>query len=114
MKTSGGLLGSAIKRLKRLASKFSDKPANKIDEHVLEHLLLYHGLVGSSPENQRDFKDVRADIFSAIDDESSSEIAIALKLPPLWWEDKLQTIISEVPQDKRAAVVACLLPERSE
>ena len=45
--------------LKRIALRFKEYSSMyAIDEFELEHLLLYHGLVGTSPENQRSFKHV--------------------------------------------------------
>src|SRR5437870_7557399 len=114
MKPSGGLLDSLKRQLKRFMSHFADKPTARVEEYVLEHLLLYHGLVGSSPENQRKFLEVRADIAAAVEHHSSRELCIALKLPPLWWEDKLQTIIREVAADNPEAVLRILLPEQLE
>ncbi len=71
--------------------------------------MMYHGLVGSSPEDQPQFRDVRVDIFDAIQKRSSVDMAIALKLPPLWWEDKLAAIIAEAHQ-YRDEVIASLIP----
>ncbi len=95
-KSSGGLIGSLLKQLKRLAFTLNEKPSTAVEEYTLEHFLLYHGLVGTSPENQPEFKQVRADILEAFEHKSSLSLSIALKLQPLWWEDKLQSIISEV------------------
>jgi len=74
-------------------------------------MLLYHGLVGSSPENQRSFRDVRADVFEAIKHRSSLQLSIALRLPPLWWEDKLIAIFAELNKEDAAAAIALLAPD---
>ncbi|HEY9678228.1 MAG TPA: hypothetical protein V6C76_09475 [Drouetiella sp.] len=104
-----GLLDSIAKRLKQVAFSFREKPAAKIDDYVLEHFLLYHGLVGSTPDNQRSYKDVRADIFEALDNNSSLQLGIALKVQPLWWDEKLKTIFGEAAHKERAPEL--LLPK---
>lgn len=88
-----------------------EKPEVQLDDYILEHFLLYHGLVGSTPENQRDYKDVRADVIEAVNHASSAEMSIALKVPPLWWEDRLGKIFDEVIRANRGGAVKCLLPE---
>src|SRR5262249_10649793 len=110
-KTTGELLSPIFKFARRIASALKDKPRSTLDEYVMEHILLYHGLVGTSPENHRKYRDVRADIIEAIQKNSSVELSIALKLPPLWWEDKLQTIVSELEGDSRNLAVSTLLPD---
>lgn len=100
-----------LKVMRKLSSAFREKPTIEPDHFELEHFLLYHGLVGSSPENQRKFRDVKADISLAIENESSAHLGIALKLLPLWWEDKLKNIIDEVDKDKAIRVLA---PDRSD
>ncbi len=104
-----GLLNTIAKRLRQVAFSFREKPAAKVDDYVLEHFLLYHGLVGTSPENQRSFRDVRQDIFVAIENKSSLQLGIALKVQPLWWEDKLKTIFDELKDQSRGIEV--LLPQ---
>lgn len=84
------------KWFKKIASMFAEKPAVETNDFELEHFLLYHGLVGSSPENERQFKDVRSDIRMAFDNRSSAQLAVNLKLSPLWWEEKLKTIFAEL------------------
>jgi hypothetical protein len=107
----GNFLGALVKGGRLLFNRLKEKPEVKVDEYALEHMLVYHGLVGSSPENQRDFRDVRADILEAIRHRSSLQLAIALRLPPLYWEDKLITIFSELPQETRASVADLLVPD---
>ena len=111
-----GLLDTIAKRLRRVAFSFREKPQAKVDDYVLEHFLLYHGLVGSSPENQRAFRDVRQDIFLAIENKSSLQLGIALKVQPLWWEDKLQRIFKELIENPstRDLALNTLLPQKSE
>ncbi|MBY0358745.1 MAG: HEAT repeat domain-containing protein [Candidatus Obscuribacterales bacterium] len=106
MKTK--LFSALALKIKRLTSAFREKPATSIDDYVLEHFLLYNGLVGTTPENQRQFRDIRADIVEAANHDSPHEMAIALKLPPLWWEERLKTIFSEIAQVNRKGVIACL------
>lgn len=89
------------KWLKNAANLFNEKPPVKVDEFGLEHFLLYHGLVGSSPENQREFKDVRADIASAVARGNSHNLCINIKLAPLWWEDKLYRILKSSRRNLR-------------
>jgi hypothetical protein len=105
--------GSLMRQVRRIASAFREKPTVVLDDYILEHFTLYHGLVGSTPKDHRQFKDVRADIFEAIQKRSSVEMAIALKLPPLWWEDRLIAIIGEAHQ-YREELLACLLPPGNE
>jgi HEAT repeat protein len=99
-------------KVRRLASSLSEKPEVQIDDYVLEHFLLYNGLVGSNPENQREFRDVRNDIVQAVNDRSAHELAIALKLPPLWWETRLEKVFAEIAEINREAAVHCLLALR--
>jgi HEAT repeat protein len=111
MQSSGtGILGVFARNIRRLVSSFREKPAAKLDDYLLEHFMLYHGLVGSSPENQPRFKDVRRNIADALKHKSSSELAIALKLPPLWWEEKLQQIFAEAAPQFADELPSCLLP----
>ncbi len=102
---------SLLKTLNRLRSGLREKPEVTLDAYILEHFLMYHGLVGSMPENQPDFKDVRADVVEAVNHASSAEMAIALKLPPLWWEDRLYKIFEEVVALNHEGALRCLLPE---
>src|SRR5579883_3383118 len=99
---STSAMSTMNKWLKKFASVFAEKPVVQTNDFELEHFLLYHGLVGKSPENQREFKDVRADIHQAVRNRSSAQLAIALKLAPLWWEERLRSIFSELP-DRRLA-----------
>lgn len=103
-----GLFNTIAKRLRQVAFSFREKPQAKVDDYVLEHFLFYHGLVGSSPDNQRSFRDVKQDVSDAIDNGSSLQLGIALKLQPLWWDDKLKTIFDAVPDKNKA--VELLLP----
>lgn len=97
------------KFIKKITSMFAEKTPVKPDDFELEHFLLYHGLIGTSPENQRKFKDVRADIRMAIENRSSAQLAATLKLTPLWWEEKLKTIFAEIGD--RDSVIAVLAPD---
>ena len=92
--------------------RLREKPDVRLDDHEFEHLLLYHGLVGTSPDNQRSFKDVRADIIDAVDNGSSLQLAIALKLQPLHWQDKLEKILAEIGTAKKEQLIDALLPNR--
>jgi len=98
------------KWLRRASSMFAEKPEAKIDDFGLEHILLYHGLAGSSPENQRQFKDVRSDILSAISRKNSQNLCINLKIAPLWWEDKLHRIFDEARSQSSENTLSSLLP----
>ncbi|MBS1954569.1 MAG: HEAT repeat domain-containing protein [Cyanobacteria bacterium SZAS-4] len=104
-----GLFNTIAKRLRQVAFSFREKPQAKVDDYVLEHFLYYHGLVGSSPDNQRSFRDVKQDVYDAIDNGSSLQLGIALKLQPLWWDDKLKTIFDAAPNKTKA--VELLLPD---
>lgn len=100
-----------MRHVRRIASAFREKPTVTLEDYVLEHFMMYHGLVGSTPQDQPQFKDVRANILEAILKKSSVEMAIALKLPPLWWEEKLSAIIGEAHQ-YHEELIECLLPPR--
>ena len=100
-----------MRHVRRIASAFREKPTVTLDDYVLEHFMMYHGLVGTTPQDQPQFKDVRANILEAILKKSSVEMAIALKLPPLWWEEKLGAIIGEAHQ-YHEELIECLLPPR--
>ncbi len=102
------------KWLKRASTIFSEKPDVKVDDFGLEHFLVYHGLVGSSPDNHREFKDVRADIGSAVNRSNSHNLCINLKLAPLWWEDKLLRIFTELKAANSERTLATLLPPKSD
>lgn len=97
------------KWIKKITSIFAEKTPVKPDDFELEHFMLYNGLVGSSPENQRQFKDVRADMKLAIESESSQQVASMLKLAPLWWEEKLKTIFADFTD--RAVLLKVLAPD---
>ncbi len=99
-------------KVRRLTSGFREKPDLQIDDYVLEHFLLYNGLVGSSPDNQPLYKDVRNEIVQAINDGSGHQLAIALKLSPLWWEDRLEKIFGEIAAVNKPGLLSCLLAER--
>ncbi|MDP3510982.1 MAG: hypothetical protein Q8T09_23655 [Candidatus Melainabacteria bacterium] len=102
------------KWLKRASTIFSEKPDVKVDDFGLEHFLVYHGLVGTSPDNHREFKDVRADITSAVNRSNSHNLCINLKLAPLWWEDKLVRIFTELKATNSERTLATLLPPKSD
>lgn len=100
------------KWIKKITSIFAEKTPVKPDDFELEHFLIYHGLVGTTPENQRQFKDVRADLKMAIDAQSKHQVASMLKLPPMWWEDRLKTIFNEFTD--RELVISLLAPDINE
>lgn len=85
-----------LKLVRKLKGAFSEKPEVVADDFEFEHFLVYHGLIGTSPPDSRNFKDVRADIKLAASNHSPSQMAIALKVPPLFWEDKLKSIFLEL------------------
>lgn len=101
---------SLLKTFNRIRSGIKEREHVQLDDYVLEHFLLYHGLVGSMPENQRDYKDVRADVIEAVNHNSAEEMSIALKIPPLWWEDRLYKIMDEVVTANKEGAINCLLP----
>src|ERR1700691_3612315 len=104
------LIASLVNCVCRLASAFHEKPSTEVDDFELEHLLIYHGLVGSSPEDERRYRDVRADILGALKSRSSLNLAIALRLPPLYWESKLKTIFDPIIKTNPLSIVETLLP----
>lgn len=106
MATVSKWLSSPI--LKRIASMFAEKPTVKKDDFESEHIIFYHGLVGSSPENMRQYRDVRDDMKLAIQTNSSAQMAINLRIPPQFWAVKLKQIVDEVNQ--REALIRLLTP----
>ncbi|MBA3856192.1 MAG: hypothetical protein C0507_04715 [Cyanobacteria bacterium PR.3.49] len=100
-----------VKRFNSVFSHFREKTAVEIEAFELEHFLLYHGLIGSSPEGQRNFRDVRADFLAAVKNKSSVQMGITLKLMPLFWEDKLKSIAAEVKDTQKESIIACLMPD---
>ncbi len=103
-----------VKRFNQTFSGFREKSSVEIEALELEHFLLYHGLIGSSPEEQRSFKDVRADFLSAVKSKSSLQMGITLKLMPLFWEDKLKAIAGEIKDTQKEALIRCLMPDNSD
>lgn len=103
-----------VKRFNQTFSRFGEKSTVEIEDFELEHFLLYHGLIGSSPEGQRSFKDVRADFLSAVKNKSSLQMGITLKLMPLFWEDKLKAIAAEIKDTQKDAIIRCLMPDNSD
>ncbi len=99
-------------KVRRLTAGLREKPDVQIEDYVLEHFLLYNGLIGSTPENQPAYKDVRNDIVQAVNDGSGHQLAIALRLPPLWWEDRLQKIFGDIAAINKDGAIACLMKER--
>ncbi|MGD9681638.1 MAG: HEAT repeat domain-containing protein [Candidatus Obscuribacterales bacterium] len=85
-----------LKLVRKLKGAFTEKPEVVADDFEFEHFLVYHGLIGTSPPDSRNFKDVRADIKLAASSRSPSQMAIALKVPPLYWEDKLKSVFLEL------------------
>lgn len=106
------LFTRVVNQFKRLASGLKETPKAAIDDFELEHFLIYHGLVGTSPENQRDFRDVRADILEALNTNSQTQLSIALKIPPMWWSEKLAAIVLELTNNAadRQRLIELLLP----
>ncbi|MBX9572012.1 MAG: HEAT repeat domain-containing protein [Candidatus Obscuribacterales bacterium] len=111
-KVQPNFLTRLAKNVRKLTAGFQEKPEVTIDNYVLEHFLLYNGLIGSSPENQPLYKDVRNDIVDAVNRESPAKMAIALKLSPLWWQDRLEKIFSEIASINKPGAINCLLAEQ--
>jgi len=108
--TKRGILDVFARQVRRVMSAFREKPKVVLDDYLMEHFMLYHGLVGTSPENQPRVKDVRTDIFDALKHGSSAEMCIGLKLPPLWWDDRLNKIFTEAREQRVGNITDCLLP----
>jgi len=104
---AGKLITTLVNRARNL---FKEKTPVTVEDYEQEHLLIYHGLIGSSPDNQKAFRDVRADIQSAVSSHSSIQLGVALKLQPLYWEDKLLQIFGELNDKERANAIVTLLP----
>jgi HEAT repeat protein len=108
------MLKTVVRQLRRVASALREKPDTKLDDYLLEHYIIYHGLSGTTPENLRQARHVKQDIADAVNHKSPVELCIALKLPPLYWQDKLPDIFSELKNESGDRVVACLLPPGNE
>lgn len=108
------MLNIFLRQVRRVASALREKPDTKLDEYLLEHYIIYHGLSGTSPENVRQVKHVKQDIADACAHKSSLELCIALKLPPLYWQDKLAAIFSELKTQFGEQLEQCLLPAGNE
>jgi|AGTN01.1.fsa_nt_gi hypothetical protein len=106
MPTVSKWLSSPI--LKRIASMFAEKPTVKKDDFESEHIIYYHGLVGSSPENLRQYRDVRDDMKLAIQTNSSAQMAINLRIPTQFWAARLKQIVDEI--NEREAIIRLLTP----
>jgi HEAT repeat protein len=104
---AGKLITALVNRARSL---FREKTPVTVEDYEQEHLLIYHGLIGSSPDNQKSFRDVRSDIQSAVSGHSSIQLGVALKLQPLYWEDKLLQIFGEFNDKERANALVTLLP----
>ncbi len=111
-KMKPNFLTKLAKNVRKLTAGFQEKPEVTIDNYVLEHFLLYNGLIGSSPDNQPNYKDVRNDIVDAVNRQSPAKMAIALKLSPLWWQDRLEKIFTEIAALNKPGAIACLLAEQ--
>lgn len=96
--------------VRRMAALFREKPSVQIDEIELEHLMFYHGLIGTSPQDQPSFKDIKLDLTLAIRAKSPLQMAIALKLSPLYFEDKLTSYFADLDAAEKEAALITLLP----
>ncbi len=105
-----GLLNNLIFGAKRIALYLKEKPTITIDDHVLEHMLFYHGLTGSSPQNNKETKIVAADIKEALARKNNAELALALKLPPTLWEERLKGIITSLDETNQELLIRLLFP----
>jgi HEAT repeat protein len=101
-------LAALANGIRRLAAGPGDAPDVQVEDYVLEHFLLYNGLSGSTPENQPDYREVRNEIVQAINDGSAQQLAIALKLPPLRWQERLERIFAEIALVNRDVAINCL------
>src|SRR6202522_4204351 len=98
------LLNKIIFGAKRIAYQLKEKPKPSLDDHAMEHMVFYHGLTGSSPENEKETKLVRADIKEAISNKSGTALSLALKLSPTIWQDRLQAIVVELSVEQRQII----------
>lgn len=103
------LIAKWIRRATSLLAE-SEKTPQKADEFSLEHVLLYHGLTGSNPHDDRQFKDVRADFLSAVERQNPLSLSLSLKIQPLAWEDKLQRIAQEAHKAYGTKLMRTLVP----
>jgi HEAT repeat protein len=72
------------------------KPQVQVEDYVLEHLLAYHGLIGSGAEGQPQFSELSAGIQHAVVNGSTAQLESALKVPPLWWDEHLKPTFEEI------------------
>jgi len=103
------LLDKLIFGAKSIAYRLKEKPKANIDDHVMEHMIFYHGLTGSSPENDKETKIVRADIKEAISDKSATELSLSLKISPVIWHDRLFEIVSNLTEDEKQSLISLLV-----
>jgi HEAT repeat protein len=104
-----GLFNKLIYAARKIAFQFKEKQKMTIDDHVLEHMLFYHDLMGSNQENNKESRIVKADIQEALKRESVTELSLAIKLPPKLWEEHLKNIISELDESKQQLLGKLLL-----
>jgi HEAT repeat protein len=107
-------LTSIVKRVRQFLFALRERPAIKVDEFEFEHLLVYHDLIGSSFENRAQVKAVKADIIAALEASSRASMGIALKLPPLVWEDQLRGIFLELPAQQKTVAIELLMPDQND
>lgn len=109
MKQLHQILKPLVKTVAWFRTAFADKAVVESDQCEVEHLLLYHGLTGSRPEHERQFKDVRQDVEDSIKAKSALSLSIALKLYPLWWEDRLRSIFAELESKYSSDILSLLV-----
>ncbi len=109
------MLSRVLRVLRSISLAFKEsKVSAQTEEYVLEHFLLYHGLAGSRPDDERQLEDVRADIRQALQAGDSAQLEIAFKLAPLSWSERLETICLDLAVDYSAAGLRRLISGISE
>ena len=101
-------LDNIIAGAKKIAHQLKEKPKASVDVHILEHMVFYHGLTGTAPENEKDIGRVRADIKEAISEENSNALSLALKLAPTIWQNRLADICWQLTDEQRQSAIKLL------
>lgn len=108
------LVNAVSKQFRRLARGRKESSHAELADFEHEQFLFFNQLVGSSPEREQQYRDLRIDLIEAVKHGSSTEFCIALKRPPLRWEDRFAAIVEEIALTEKERLIACLLPPVAE
>jgi hypothetical protein len=101
---------NALNTIRRWLSILSGKPTVQVEDHILEHLLVYHGLIGTGTDTQPQFVELANTITNGTDLQSTVQLSSALKVPPLWWDDHLLPVFEEIAKHKIEKLTALFNP----